>query len=136
MIVLKVNPSDSINSDFSIDNILNGNDFERENLAYPRIDIFENENKITLQAEVAGIKKEDLKIIIEKDQLILSGIKNINHTSDTIHRSENFYGLFKRSFKLSGDIDQNSISAKLEDGILTITFNKLSLPKEKIIEVN
>lgn len=136
MIVFKVNPSDNFNPEFRVENLWKGNGFERESFSYPRIDIFENENKITLQAEVAGIMKDDLKITVEKDQLILSGNKNLNNTSDNIHRSENFYGSFKRSFNLSADIDQNSISAKLEDGILTITFNKVNEPKEKIIEVN
>jgi HSP20 family protein len=136
MIVFKVNPSDNFNPEFRVENFWKGNGFERESFSYPRIDIFENENKITLQAEVAGIMKDDLKITVEKDQLILSGNKNLNNTSDNIHRNENFYGSFKRSFNLSADIDQNSISAKLEDGILTITFNKVNEPKEKIIEVN
>ena len=136
MILLKVKPMDRYNTEFNVTNLLNDNGIEKKKFTYPRIDIYEHEDKITLEAEVAGVKKDDLKITIEKDYLILSGNKNFNNTSENIHRSENFYGSFKRSFKLSDDIDQNSISAKLEDGILTITFNKLNIPKEKIIEVN
>lgn len=131
MIVLKVNPVYNSNSEFNSDN-----GFEIENFSYPLVDIYEDENKITLQAEVAGMKKDDLKITVEKDHLILSGNKNFNNTSDNIFRSENFYGSFKRKFKLSDDIDRNSTSAKLEDGVLSITFNKLNIPKAKIIEVN
>jgi HSP20 family protein len=136
MIVFKVKPSDNLNQEFSVENFMNSNGYERVSFSSPGIDIYENENKITLQAEVAGVKKDALKISVEKNQLFLSGDKNFNNNSDSIHKSENFYGSFKRSFKLSDDIDQNSISAKLEDGILTITFDKLNVPKERIIEVN
>ena len=136
MLVFKVNPNKDFSSEFNVSKFFNNNCFERENISFPRIDVYEKENKVTIQAEVAGIKKEDLKITVEKNHLVLTGNKNFNNTSDNIYRSENFYGSFKRSFKLSDDIDQDFISEKLEDGILTITFDKLNITKEKIIDIN
>ena len=137
MIFLKINPAFKKNSELTTEKSILDSYFDKWNhSSFPLIDIFEDEKKIYLRAEIPGIKKEDIKIVAEKDNLILFGNKNFDYDRDKIHRSENFYGSFKRSFKLSGEIDRNSIAAKLEDGVLIVTFDKLNLPKEKIIEVN
>jgi len=104
--------------------------------SYPKVDIFETENEVVLNAEVPGLKKDDIKITLEKGTLTLSGeIKN-DLDNKNVLRTERFNGTFSRSFNLSDEIDQDTIKAKSENGILTVTLGKKAELKERVIEVN
>ncbi|MFI5236777.1 MAG: Hsp20/alpha crystallin family protein [Ignavibacteriales bacterium] len=137
MFLLKINPSVNNNSEpIAYNSFLNSYVQNWDQTKFPSVDIMEDENKIYLKAEVPGMKKDGIKIVLEKNSLILSGNKNLIQASNKIRKNENFYGSFKRSFKLSNEIDNDSIAAEMENGILTITFNKINVPTEKIIDIN
>jgi len=109
---------------------------------YPKVDIIEKENEVILKAELPGMKKEGIKLAFENGLLTLSGeikndsVKENESSGVKFLNSERFYGTFSRSFRLSEDINQDSVQAKYESGILTIQLSKKEQPKEKIIEVN
>jgi HSP20 family protein len=98
----------------------------------PRIDISEDEKKIYVEAEVPGIKKDDLKISVQDNILTISGEKKseVEEKKDkNFYRSERCYGTFQRSFTLPADINRDKTEAKFEDGILKISIEK-SKPKD------
>ncbi len=82
-------------------------------------DLTENSLSIALP----GFSKKDIKIDIDGDLLIVSS------TIDTKDETK-FKKSFKRSFRLVKDIDVDSIKASMENGILTITFDKKNVTKE------
>jgi HSP20 family protein len=86
----------------------------RAQLAYvtPAIDVLQSENEVLILADLPGVKAADLDIEFDKDVLHVVG------------RREAAGYAYKRSFTLSRDIDPESISAELADGVL-----KLHLPK-------
>ncbi len=100
---------------------------EYEESFYPKIDISEDEKNIYVDAELPGIKKNDLKISLEDNILTVSGEKkNERETKEkSFYRSERTYGSFSRSFTIPGDINSDTIDAKFEDGILKIVIEKL-----------
>lgn len=109
--------------------------------SYPRVDIVESDNSFELFAELPGLTKEDVRIVIEDGILTLSGDKKNNideKEGKEITRNERVFGKFERKFRLTDDINQDGIKANFENGLLKITFTKLvpEKPKEKIIEVN
>jgi HSP20 family protein len=99
----------------------------------PRIDISEDEKNIYVEAEVPGIRKEDLKISIQDNILTISGEKKHefeDKKEKNYYRSERCYGSFQRSFTLPADINRDKTEANFEDGILKINIEK-SQPKEE-----
>jgi HSP20 family protein len=102
----------------------------------PNVDILENKDSYMLSFEVPGISKDDIKIWIENDLLILSGEKKKNEEEkNTRHYGERRFGKFERSFWLPSDADRNSIKAEFENGVLTVTISKSADAKPKVIEI-
>jgi HSP20 family protein len=105
----------------------------------PKIDISEDKEKIYVDVEVPGMKKEDIKISLQDNILTVSGEKRFENKENekSYYRTERSYGSFSRSFTLPAEIDRDKVEAKFEDGILKINMSK-SQPKkanERQIEI-
>ena len=91
----------------------------------PTTDIFETEDALTVVMEVPGVNKEALDISVENEVLkIEAKIDPSKYDGMEPLYTEYNVGHFARSFTLSNKIDQQQISAKLEDGVLTLTLKK------------
>lgn len=100
---------------------------------YPiRVDIRETDKEYIIEAEVPGVKKEDIKLDL-KDNVLTIGVEhreeNKEERKDYIRR-ERRYGAFSRSFNVE-NVKQDEIKAKYSDGILTITLPKADGGDEK-----
>jgi HSP20 family protein len=99
---------------------------ETEGFWSPTIDIEEDNENYLVKAELPGIKKEEIKISVRGNLLMLSGERK--HTSETknkiFHRIECSYGRFSRTITLPSDVDAEKIKATYKDGILTVTLPK------------
>lgn len=104
----------------------------------PSVDITENDEKITVKAELAGMKKEDINVTLKNDVLTIKGEKSDSKDSekDNIHVSERHYGKFIRSFRLPAKVDRGKIDASYKDGILTLELPKVEDAQPKNIEIN
>ena len=91
----------------------------------PTTDIFETADALTVVMELPGVDKEALDVNIENDVLRVEG--RIDYSKyegmDPLYTEYNI-GHFARSFTLSKKIDQQQISAQLDDGVLTLTLKK------------
>jgi len=93
----------------------------------PAVDIFETEDRITLLADLPGVKAADLKIDLRENVLSLSGdVAASQGARETEVLREYHAGRYFRQFTLSEQIDQGKIEAKLTDGVL-----RLELPKQE-----
>ncbi|MEC5218129.1 HSP20 family protein [Actimicrobium sp. GrIS 1.19] len=101
-------------------------DFETEPRI--RIEVTENEQNYLVKAEIPGVKKDDIKVDVDHNQVSISA-ETKRETEEkegrTVVRSERYYGQQYRSFTLATDIDDEKVEAKYNDGIL-----ELSLPKK------
>jgi len=105
---------------------------------FPAVDIKEDDKNYYLHAEVPGIKKEDIKITMNEDNILqIKGEKKYENKNekDNWIRVERGFGEFSRSFALPEDVKQDNIKAKYKDGILEITLEKKEPSKPKEIEV-
>lgn len=105
----------------------------------PRIDISETDKHIIVEAEIPGVKKEDIKITLQDNILTIKGEKNQEEEKKdkNFFRSERSYGSFSRSFTLPVEVNGDKVDAKCADGALTIKMEKIQ-PKptnQKIIEL-
>lgn len=109
--------------------------------SFPEVDVIKQEGTINFSVELPGVKKEDVKIILEDGILSISGEKKnlFDEKGDvTVYRNERKFGKFDRRFKLQDDIDPDNVKAKFENGVLTVSV-ALAVPeppKEKVIDIN
>jgi HSP20 family protein len=105
----------------------------------PRVDIMQDDKNVYVHAELAGVKKENLKVKVNEDNLLtISGEKpyDSKSESETTIRTERFFGNFTRSFVLPDNLDKDSISASYEDGVLKLVIRKIEPQAPKEIDIN
>ena len=104
----------------------------------PAIDIRETEDSYLIEADVPGLKKDDIELTVEDNVLTLKGERN--HESEEkkegYRRMERRYGSFRRSFELPAGVDTGKVKADFKDGVLSVTLPKPEEVKPKQIEVN
>jgi HSP20 family protein len=103
----------------------------------PRIDVIEDKDKVTLQAELPGMKRDDIKVKFEDSVLTISG-KSESRREDKDSRyvySERRYGEFSRSFTLPDYVDPEHIKADYKDGVLLVEMQKKEQAKPREIEI-
>jgi HSP20 family protein len=102
----------------------------------PAVDIFENDNSITVLADMPGVKAEDLNIDLRESVLTLSG-RATNHVGpgESEVLREYLPGTFFRQFTLAQTIDQSKIDARLTDGVLRLELPKVEKAKPRQITV-
>ncbi|MDY6814766.1 MAG: Hsp20/alpha crystallin family protein [Pseudomonadota bacterium] len=111
--------------------------FSRSDWA-PAVDIKETDKAFTIEAELPGMSRDDVKVTVDDGVLTIKGErKQEEETEDKkMHRIERFYGSFMRRFTLPDNVDENSVKANFKDGLLTLTIDKAEPKEPKAIEVN
>jgi HSP20 family protein len=91
-----------------------------------RMDLSETEKSYTVKAEIPGVKKEDIKVAIDGNQVTVSAEvrKEDEQKNGSMMRSERYFGQQYRSMTLPQGIDDAKATAKYQDGILELTLPK------------
>lgn len=104
-----------------------------------RADIKETEKEFVVEAEMPGVKKEDIKLNLEEDTLTISVERNEekNEEKDNYIRRERRYGSMSRSFYVN-NIKNEEVKADYNDGILKVVLPKReeSKSKKRVIDIN
>ena len=103
-----------------------------------RVDVSETENAYTIRAEIPGVKKDDINISIDGDQVAISAeVRNEKEAKDgeRVLRTERYYGKVYRAFQLGQPVDDSQCSAKYADGILELVLTKRAATSAKRIEI-
>ena len=103
----------------------------------PVVDIIENENALTVKAELAGIEPKDVAVTIDNNVLTLKGERRIEKevTKENYHRMERAYGTFARSFALPTFVDADHVKAEFKNGLLVVTVPKKANARTRAVEV-
>lgn len=100
------------------------------------MDIIEHEKEIELLANLPGFKKEDVKISVHDNQLTIEAKceEKKEEKKGTMFRCERYSGSYRRSIYLPENADVNKISAKMENGVLSLSIpKKEETPKKEIV---
>lgn len=92
-----------------------------------KMDVLEDDKAYKVKAEIPGVKKEDIKVSIDGNQVSISAeVKKETEEKkgETVIRSERYYGNQYRGFTLQQDVDQAKAEAKYENGVLMLTLPK------------
>ncbi len=100
----------------------------------PAVDIVETPEAVEIVAELAGITREEIKVIVDNDVVRIYGSRQptVKRTGIHYHRMEIESGEFVRSFRIGVPFDPAGVQAKTSQGFLRITLPKLKTGKRKI----
>lgn len=123
----------------SLDSTRSSNWFDRGTSSrgtYPPVNVFSKGDELAVIAELPGVKKSDIDIQVKKNQLRISGKKEISYAEDTsVHRRERLAGSFDRTLTLPIEIDPDGIQANYKNGILAILLPRAESEKSRTISI-
>jgi HSP20 family protein len=104
----------------------------------PALDVEEDAESLTIRAELAGIKKDDVNVTIEDGILTITGEKRSdrNTKEKNYHLVERSFGSFQRALTLPTGVDSGNAKASFEDGVLTVVVPKSEAAKPKTLEID
>ena len=104
-----------------------------------KMDVKEDDKAYTVHAEIPGVKKDDIHVNIDGNQVAISAeVKNETEVKEgeKVLRSERFYGKVSRAFTVAQDVDEAAAQAKYNEGILELTLPKKAAAKSKRLTIN
>lgn len=104
----------------------------------PAVDVVDSKDRITVKADLPGLKKEDIDISLHDNVLTIKGEKKQESkvNEDDFVRTERFYGTFQRSINLGAEVDTAKANADFKDGVLQLTLPKREEAKPKQIKID
>jgi HSP20 family protein len=104
---------------------------------YPSVNVLNGPREMVVQAELAGVRREDIDLSITGETLVITGNKKPLGDEETIHyqRRERGSGEFSRTIVLPDAVEAEKVNATLSDGILTIRLPKAEAALPRQIEV-
>ncbi len=111
----------------------------RDSQRSPALDVAESDRAYTVKLDLPGVAKEDVKVSIDGRRVSVEAQtrkEEEKKEGDRIVYRERSLASFARSFTLAGDVDQAESSAKLENGVLTLTLAKRGAPASAQISVS
>lgn len=103
-----------------------------------KMDVKENEKAYVVLAEIPGVKKEDIQVSIEGNQVSISAEakrEREEKQGEKVLRSERYYGRVYRAFTLGQDVDPEAAAARYENGVLELTLPKRAASTQKRLTV-
>lgn len=104
-----------------------------------KMDVVENDKDYTVYADIPGVKKEDIRVEIDGNQVSISAETKSEREvkeGERLLRAERHYGRVYRHFALGEDVEEEGASAKYENGVLTLTLPKKVVAKSKMLTIN
>lgn len=114
--------------------------FDNKDLAEFKTDVLDEGDHYELEADLPGFNKEDIKLELQGDNLVISAERHSNaeekNKDGKVVRMERSYGSYQRSFNVS-QIDTDHIRAAYDNGVLKLMLPKLNaqLPQSRVLEI-
>ncbi len=104
--------------------------------AWPALNIWQDHKTIFAEAELPGMKMEDIEVLVSNNEVTINGERKLDSSdSASYHRRERHLGSFSRSITLPVEVNADAVRARLRDGILTVELPKSEAVLPKKIEV-
>jgi len=136
--ILRYNPADDAFDDLFRGFFMRPVCFEGQPEVQIKMDVSEDDKSYTVHAEIPGVKKDDIHVSIEGNQVAISAeIKNEKEVKEgeKVLRSERYYGKASRAFTLGHDVDDAAAQAKYNNGVLELVLPKKVSAKAKNLKV-
>ena len=103
----------------------------------PRVDVFDQNGEMVVKAELPGVKKDDVKISLEDEALVIEGERHAENEvkEKDYYRMERSFGSFHRRLAMPAGIDADQVKASFTDGVLEVRIPKPAQPEAKSRQV-
>ena len=121
-----------------LDRLFEGSEANGSNLWAPPMDVLERENEILCHIEVPGMSTNDLDIRVEGNVVTITGEKKFerNQTEkEGFRHVERRYGRFERSFTIPATVEQDKVTARYDNGVLTVVLPKAERSRPRRISI-
>jgi len=108
----------------------------RKEYLLPEVNIFETKEGYVLEAEMPGVNKDGLEITLEGNEITIVGHRATESVPGELLFQERRQADYRRVFELDPAIDTSKVSAKMEQGVLTLTLPKSERVKPRMIAVD
>jgi len=109
---------------------------EERRFVSPRVNIFENKEGYLLEAEMPGVSKAGVEVLLEGNELTLVGRRQTDVPNAELVYRESSPWEFRRTFVLDPSIDTSKVNASIEQGVLTVHLPKTEMVKPRKIAVS
>jgi HSP20 family protein len=109
---------------------------QSEQFAAPAASVVEAIDGYTLEVEMPGVNKEGVEISVENNELTIVGRRSLPAVEGTLIHRESRPENYRRTFELDPSIDANKVSAKIDQGVVTLTLPKAEHVKPRKITVS
>ena len=96
----------------------------RSNVWKPLTDVYETEDSLVVKMEIAGMRDEDLEVVVQENVLVVNGTRSDSSERRAYHQMEIPFGKFEIAIGLPFAVNVEKASAEYKDGFLTITLPK------------
>jgi HSP20 family protein len=99
----------------------------------PQVDIFERDSKLVVRADLPGMTKDDVKVDVTEDAVVIEGERKYEHEEDDkgVYRSERSYGHFYREIPLPEGVKTENATANFKNGVLEVTLDASQTAKNR-----
>ncbi len=104
-------------------------------LAAP-VDIEETDDAFIVELDLPGVRKEDVSIDLRDDELVIKGEVKERERSGMLRRQSRRIGAFEHRISMPGDVDPDSVTATLENGVLMVRLAKARRSQPRHIEIS
>ena len=109
---------------------------QSEQFIAPSASVVEAADGCTLEVEMSGVNKERLEISVDNNELTIVGRRSLPAVEGTLIHRESRPENYRRTFEIDPSIDANKISAKIDQGVVTLTLPKAEHVKPRKITVS
>jgi len=136
--ILRYSPADTAFDDLFRGFFMRPVSVEGQREVQIKLDVSEDDKAYIVHAEIPGVKKEDIHVSIDGNQVAISAeVKNEKEVKEgeKVLRSERYYGKVSRAFMLDQDVDEDTSQAKYDNGVLELRLPKRNSTKSKTLTI-
>ena len=115
--------------------VMRGRGADVQSMWMPQVEVCEQGGKLHVFADLPGMNREDVKLSLEGDQLIVQGERRSGHEEGQqgsgFYHTERSYGSFYRSIPLPEGVDPQTVEASFKDGVLDVCFDAPRTPQQQ-----
>jgi HSP20 family protein len=93
---------------------------------WPSVEVKEDDNRMCVEAELPGLDKDDIEVVLTDNVLTIRGEKRVEQDDSKRHYSERYFGQFERRIPLGAEVEADKVAANFKNGVL-----KVEIPKSK-----
>jgi HSP20 family protein len=120
-------------------NVMRGRESDAQSMWMPQVEVCEKAGKLHVFADLPGMNREDVKLSMEGDQLIVQGERRSSHEEGQqgsgFYQSERSYGSFYRSIPLPEGVDPQTVDASFKDGVLDVSLDAPRTPQQQTRQI-